>query len=1221
MRNFLQFTFVFILLPFSLFSCATYSTQYATHQENKTVATPAASEIEHSFYLIGDAGLKGKQDFVLNHVAQEAKNAKKNSTLLFLGDNIYTYGMPKKDAPDRKEKEEILDAQINLAKKFNGNTIFVPGNHDWYSGLDGVKRQQKYIEKALGKHSFYPRNGSPLKRLKIGDEIVLIIIDSQWYITNWNNHPTMNDDSNIKTKKQFWDEFESEIKKADGKTTLIAIHNPVFTNGSHGGQYSFKSHLKPIPVLGTLKNIIRKTGGVSNADNQNKLYRELSKRLKAYSQFNNKVIFVSGHDHNLQFLKKDNVTQIISGSGAKSTPTRLNGGGLFTSSDHGYARLDIMKDGSSHVHFYSSEQEKELYATEIYSADKHTEINYTPSFKNTQAKIYPDKFLNKSGFYKFIWGDRYRKYFGTEVTVPSVDLTQYLGGLTPVRKGGGHQSLSLHMKDKNGKQYVMRALRKSATQYIQAVGFKDQFMGDSFNDTKTEALLMDVFTGSHPYAPFTIAELSHAVGILHTNPKLVYVPKQNTLGKFNHIFGDDLYMIEEKVTSGHGDLESFANANKVISTFDVFKHLRKDEDKQVDQKAFLRARLFDMFLGDWDRHQDQWKWAVKKDGKKELYIPIPRDRDQAFSNMADGALMSYITRAIPVLGLMQKFTPKPQNIKRFNLEPYPLDVAFLEDITKEDWDNEIQFLQKNLTDEVIEKAIHKMPVEVQDETVEKIISVLKQRRDNLPNYGINYFKTVNKTSTIIGTDKDDWFKIERLANGNTSVSVYNIKNGKKKKRYQHKIFNPEYTKEIWLYGLDDKDIFHVFGDEKAKIKVRIIGGQNHDKYNIEKGSKVIVYDYKSKKSSFKTNKGKKRLTDDYQTNVYDYHKQKYNDFVWAIPAFKYNPDNGIMFGPSFTLTTYNFEQNPFTQQHKIQAKYMTATKGYEMNYLGEFARITGSANLMIDALYQSPFYSKNFFGYGMNSEYNEDINFEFYQTRIEEFHLKPSLKWKRQHGQSYQLGLSYQNIGLEKMLDRSVVLLNQISDADFEHKNFIGTFGVFNYQNKDNAIFPSLAMTLNVETGYNYNITNKNGLFYINPSLGFSHKLIPSGKLVLATMFRGQINSSDNVAFYQSASIGGNNGLRGFYNQRFAGQYSYTQSSDLRLKLGNLKTAFVPVSYGIYGGIDYGKVWSNHNINNQWETSYGGGFFINGANMIGLNVSYFKSTDGGRIVIGTGFGF
>ena len=187
--------------------------------------------------------------------------------------------MPNKKHEQRDFAEHQLNIQTESAKNFKGNTIFIPGNHDWYSdGLKGLKRQENYIEDILGKNTFLPENGCPIEKVDVSDNVVLIVVDSEWYLTNWDKHPTINDDCEIKTRALFFDEYESLIKKARGKTTIVALHHPLFSNGSHGGQYSFKSHMSPLPVLGTLKNLIRKTGGVITVDDQNKKYREFLRR-------------------------------------------------------------------------------------------------------------------------------------------------------------------------------------------------------------------------------------------------------------------------------------------------------------------------------------------------------------------------------------------------------------------------------------------------------------------------------------------------------------------------------------------------------------------------------------------------------------------------------------------------------------------------------------------------------------------------------------------------------------------------------------------------------------------------------------------------------------------------------------------------------------------------------------------------------------------------------
>ena len=51
-----------------------------------------------------------------------------------------------------------------------------------------------------------------------------------------------------------------------------------------------------------------------------------------------------------------------------------------------------------------------------------------------------------------------------------------------------------------------------------------------------------------------------------------------------------------------------------------------------------------------------------------------------------------------------------------------------------------------------------------------------------------------------------------------------------------------------------------------------------------------MYDYKSKKNSFQTKNGKKKLTDDYNINVYDYKKLKNSQNIFT-PTVGFNPDD------------------------------------------------------------------------------------------------------------------------------------------------------------------------------------------------------------------------------------------------------------------------------------------------------------------------------------------
>jgi hypothetical protein len=1219
-----------IIICFLLLSnCATYHPQYKT--ANQTSTNFSIKDVAHSFYLLGDGGNSpiGSETSTLKRLRIALQSASKNSTLLFLGDNIYPAGMPKKNKKGRAFAEHQLNIQTNIVKDFKGNTIFIPGNHDWYSnGLKGLERQEKYIKTILGKGSFMPKNGCPIDKVDISDDIVLITIDSEWFLTNWDKHPTINDNCEIKTRTRFFDEFESLIKKARGKTTIVAMHHPMYTNGPHGGQFSLKQQLFPIggniplPLLGTLINLVRKTSGASNTDLQNKRYLEFKNRIVTLSQENEKVILVAGHEHALQYIKQDNLPQIISGSGSKTSATRNVGNGLFSYGKPGYARLDVFKNGSSKITFIASEKNKIVYQAEVLKQNK-PENNFTFNTNTNQytsASIYSDKEVTKGKFYQSIWGKRYRKYYGTKVAAKNVNLDTLFGGLKPVRKGGGHQSKSLRLEDKNGREYVMRALRKNAVQYLQAVAFKNQYIDDQFNNTYSEGLLLDVFTGSHPYAPFTVATMAKSIDVLHTKPQLFYIPKQKALAHFNNEFGDELYMIEERAASGHGNKSNFGFSNKVISTNDLLKKLTKNTDSKIDEEAYIKARLFDMLLGDWDRHEDQWRWAAFKNGKTTLYKPIPRDRDQVFSIMADGFLLNIITKSIPALRLMQSYDEELANTKWFNLEPYPLDVALINQATKNSWNAQVAYIQKNLTDVVIEEAFTNFPKEVTDKTISDIKRKLKGRIKNLQKTSDEYFKHINNFSVIKGTNKSDLFEIERLKNGITEIRGYRLKGGKKRELFHQKKYKKDLTKEIWIYGLDDKDVFNVFGEKSDVIKVRIIGGQNNDTYNITNGKSVTIYDYKSKKNTFKTNKGIQKLTDKYDINVYDYKKLKYNT-TEMLPSIGLNPDDGVNLGLTTTFTNFGFERNPFTSQYTIATSYYFATKGFDINLKSEFANVIENWNLGLEATFTSPNYSVNFFGFGNETTnpyfinkntFDEDYN----RVKIRKTEFSPYLIWRGELGGNFKIGLNYQSIDIEKTAGR------YIATTTLANKNtFWGAEAHYNFENQDNKAFPTLGMKADFKIGYTSNAKNNANFSYFIPSLSFDYKLISSGQLVFATKVKGHLNFGNGFEFYQAASIGANDGLRGYRNQRFTGKNSFYQKSDIRLNLRKIKTGLLPLHIGLYTGFDYGRVWLENDIPTTWNSSFGGGVFINGADMISANIGVFKGKENTRISFSLGFNF
>lgn len=1228
------------ILPLLLIAgCATYEAKYTDPSKADDVQT--RKEISHTFYLIGDAGLSpmGELNPALEIFKKKLQEADSNSTAIFLGDNIYPAGLP--DPQDSTLRflraKNHLDAQIATVQDYKGRVIFIPGNHDWYTeGLIGLKRQEIYIEETLDrKDSFLPEDGCPIEKVEINEDIVAIVMDTEWYLTNWDRRPSINQNCDVKSREKFLQELESLIKKNADKTVLLLTHHPVFSYGSHGGQFTLRhqfypSHNKgPLPVLGTLVNLFRKTAGASVEDMQNKRYRELINRITTLARFTDKPIIASGHEHTLQYIVERELPQIVSGSGAKKGASTLLNGAKFTTGRMGYATLEIYKDGSSRVRFYGvNEQEggeEFLYTTQIHGRDTTVnEYKFPDEFPQTiDTSIYSQDEVDRSKFFQLIWGERYRKYYGTEVTVPIVELDTLFGGLEPVRAGGGQQTKSLRLRHDSGKEYVMRSLRKQAERFLQAMAFKDQYIIGEFEETYTEGLLEDFYTGAHPYAPLTIPPLSEAAGVFHTNPKLYYIPKQPALGDFNADFGDELYLLEEHVSKGHEDLKSFGYAEDIKSTYDFLDKLRADEKYTLDTDLYIRARLFDMVIGDWDRHQDQWRWAEFEISEDSVvYKPIPRDRDQVYSIMGDGLLMNVSMSIIPALKKMEGFRDQIRNVRMFNSNPYSLDMALLSETTYDSWQRQVEHLKSNLTPEVISASLNELPAAVRDDHVSRIKSVILNRLKDLDKIANDYFKALNRAAIVVGTDKDDIIEINGLPGRRTEVKAFRNIKGKKGKLFYHKIFDRELTREIWIYGLGDDDIFMAGGDADNHIRIRIVGGDGTDKYDISGQEKITIYDYASKDITIENEAGSRvRLSDDYQLNTYEPLKVKatYNQI---IPTIGFNPDDGMRIGLNNRITHYGFRQNPFTALHEFNASYYFATNGFDVSYSGEFANLFDTWNFAVDTRFTSPNYSVNFFGFGNNTSNPEDaLGMDFNRVRLRQFRFNPSIVWRGPLGGTLELGLGYEDIEVERTVGRFIDQFD-LSSGYAGGDSFLGAGARYYYENTDSQAFPTLGMAAGLTTGIKKNLNGSGDNFgFVIPMLALDHKLLPNGKVVLATKWKGHLNIGNGYEFYQAASLGGSDGPRGFRNQRYIGKSAYYQNTDLRFLLREMRTGLLPVTIGSFVGFDYGRVWSPGISSKRWHTSYGGGIFISGADLFSARASLFYGGEGPRFSFGLGFGF
>ena len=159
---------------------------------------------QYTLYLVGDAGefddANTQRNYVLESLAQVLEKETKDADVVYLGDNIYPHGLPRKKDADRAEMEAKINMQLAAVENFAGHTFFIPGNHDWSQGhkggLKAVKRAEEYVEEYFEKSKkvrHYPNDGcgDPEVR-KINKDLVLVFIDSQWWLEDWSKEPKIN---------------------------------------------------------------------------------------------------------------------------------------------------------------------------------------------------------------------------------------------------------------------------------------------------------------------------------------------------------------------------------------------------------------------------------------------------------------------------------------------------------------------------------------------------------------------------------------------------------------------------------------------------------------------------------------------------------------------------------------------------------------------------------------------------------------------------------------------------------------------------------------------------------------------------------------------------------------------------------------------------------------------------------------------------------------------
>ncbi|HMU44763.1 MAG TPA: metallophosphoesterase [Chitinophagaceae bacterium] len=1167
--------------------------------------------------LIGDAGQLTDGHHPIVDAVKKYIPLDEKTTIIFLGDNLYKTGLP-----DRQFKllydqaKAVLDSQISIADSTPAKVYMIPGNHDWQNGrrngYDAIVRQQLYVTFSDHKNvTYYPEDGCPgPKAVTLGKDksIVLIMFDSQWWL-HPHDKPGIESDCECKTTDELVNRIKDIATNNSDKLIILACHHPFKSNGPHGGFFTFKQHLFPLtdlrknlyiplPIIGSIYPIARSVFGTPQ-DLKHPVYADMITRISdAIKSSCPNVIFVSGHDHNLQYIKEDGYNYIISGGGCKQNRTSDNKNSLYNNTSEGFAVLDVSKNNNVSVTFYpvadTVKKEQPIPVLNFKTLPKEfkedtsdIDVNFS-QYRNPAIDSITipasKKFPVVGGLKKLFMGQNYRPEWSEPVKMKVFRLNSEDNGFIVDHLGGGNQTKSLHLINKqSGSGWVLRTVDKNPAGTVPL----------EFNGTIAEDLLIEMASASHPYGAMVVPPLAKTLNIQTANPRLFFVPDDPALGIYRPLFANKICMLEEKDAS--------IDTTDTKSTATMFGNMILDNDKRPDEKTLLKARLLDFIIGDYDRHFDQWKWGIYdstrgKAVKGKLYYPIPRDRDQAFF-YSDGLLLRLISNKMPFLKGFRDDYPR---VKWFGYRAKDFDRFFLTDMNGFEWQSAIAEIQQKLSDSVIRDAVQHLPPEIYKIGGEKLADKMISRRQKLTAAAPKYYKFISKRVNVIGSNQKEYFKVSNIGDS-LHVIVYELGKGYDTGFVMfERSFDPKTTKEVRLFGLNDNDYFDVKENTNSKIRLRIIGGRGSDTFNVKGNVNALAYDLKDTLSNnyiTKRSKVKNRFSDDPPLNERTILGFNYNTTHFPQLSIGYNSDDGFMVGGIISRKTYGFRNYPYATNQNLSALYSVSRKAIRLDYLGEFNHIFGKTDLVVKSNLALP-QLRNFTGFGNNTRFNESAPKNYYLVKYNLFEFEALLRKRFFDNFHVMFGPYFQSYSGKFDKNKTSVfsrpeLVGLDSANIFSKKSYLGGKLVMLIDNRNNEIFPTRGMHWRNEFVSVAGIKNGSKSFTaFSSDMSLYASMKTPAKLVMVMKIGGSKIYGKNYEYFQTADIGANDGLYGFRKNRYSGTSSLYGSMEFRIKLFKLNSYILPGTAGLILFADAARVWLKNVSSRTWHSGFGGGVYF-----------------------------
>jgi Omp85 superfamily domain len=773
------------------------------------------------------------------------------------------------------------------------------------------------------------------------------------------------------------------------------------------------------------------------------------------------------------------------------------------------------------------------------------------------------------GIGRIFSGSRYRDLWTAPIAAPVLNLSQPGGSLTPAGADSGFNAGILYLRASGGRAYAFRRIDRDPSPGLPPY----------IRSELTAGTLKDLTSARHPGAPLVVAALAPAAGVTVTPVCLVRLADDPALGPWREGFGGQLGYLAE------APLEL---SNEVRTTGTLLRVLDQPGSTPIDTAAYLRERLFDLYLGHWDLATKEWRWFLDRDGAR--WTPLPRDRDAAFANY-DGVVVGLASGTVPGFASFGG-----RYAKQLGLMPYQraVDRRFLAGVTRERWDRAARLMQAGLSDSVIDDAVGRLPPEYAALSGPNLAARLRLRRDSLPEAAFRLYRMLSSEVDVYATIGADHATATR---DGRSLSL-ELSTG------FHRRLELSETAEVRLFLLDGADTLDIRGPAKRAPGLLVTAAP----------SLVVTSDSNGPGRVEVVEAARSELPDAARNDTirtYPTSGSNYAPLAWL----RVNSDVGVLFGSGISRTGYGLGYGAWRSRQHVRAAYATTPDEVAIEYVGEFRRRHSRTSFSLDAR-RSGIDVLRFFGFGNETARTQDL--DFYRLNQRYVAVIPAVHFASGGHSTVSFSAIVKHVRTDSTADQLIGNEAPYGFPDFGQLGLGASIGRdtrdrLNYTRSGSHV--TLGMTWyprlwDAEESFGNASASVAG--YYTPEW-FTH-------LTLALRLSGQI-AFGRYPYHEAVYLGGARSLRGYEPQRYAGDAGALANSEARLALARLPIG-APLDFGVVGIADVGRVWLEGEDSNVWHAGTGGGIWLALADRsFGLVFTFVQSSDDNTLVLGTDFAF